>query len=143
MVRQRMNAPQGLKRESGRHLRLLAAGISCCSAYECDAIDRVILEVGQLSTVGVQAQNAIITLDVAARPDPGSPTLHTQVAKLRLVQQDTTYSDVDISCSDLLIRQPQFACNQGSIAANGGPTGQIAMIAAVTYDASNGAVSFS
>src|ERR1700736_3008845 len=130
MVRQCKNAPQRPKRESGRRLRLLAAGIFCCSAYDCGAIERVILEVGQLSTAGVQAQNAIITLDVAARPDSGSPTLHTQVAKLRLVQQDTTYSDVDISCLDLLIRQPQFACNQGSIAAHGGPTGPIAMIAA-------------
>jgi hypothetical protein len=143
MVRQCVNALQRPKRESGRRLRLLAAGIFCCSAYDCGAIDRVILEVGQLSTAGVQAQNAIITLDVAARPDSGSPTLHTQVARLRLVQQDTTFSDVDISCSDLLIRQPQFACNQGSIAAHGGPTGQIEMIAAAAYDASNGALSIS
>ena len=143
MVRHPINPPQRPKRESGRGLRLLAAGIFCCSAYDCDAIDRVILEVGQLSTAGVQAQNAIITLDVAPRPDSGSPTLQTQVAKLSLVQQGTTYSDVDISCSDLLIRQPQFACKQGSIAAHGGPTGQIATTAAAAYDASIGAVSFS
>jgi hypothetical protein len=103
----------------------------------------VILEVGQLSTARVQAQNAIITLNVAPRPDSGSPTLQAQVAKLRLIQQDTTYSDVDISCTDLLVKQPQFACNQGSIAAHGGPTGQIAMNAAAAYDASNGAGSFS
>src|SRR5258708_30501033 len=97
MVRQRMNAKQRPKRESRRPVRLLAAGVFCCSAYDCDAIERVILEVGQLSTAGVQAQNAIMTLDVAPRPDSGSPTLHAQVAKLRLVQQDTTYADVDIN----------------------------------------------
>ena len=140
-----MNAKQRPKRESRRPVRLLAASVFCCSAYDCDAIERVILEVGQLSTAGVQAQNAIITVDVTPgpRPDSGSPTLHTQVAKLRLVQSDTTYADVDINCTDLLIKQPQFACNQGSIAAHGGPTGQIAMTAAAAYDTSNGAVSFS
>ena len=38
---------------------------------------------------------------------------------------------------------PKFACNHGSVAARGGPTGQIAMNAAATYDSSSGAISFS
>jgi hypothetical protein len=140
MVRQRPNATQRPKRGSGRQLRLLATGVLCCSAYDCDAIDRLILEVGQLSTARVQAHNVNITLDVAPRQDSASPTLQTRIEKLRL---GTSYDDVDIRCTDLVIKQPRFACNRGSIASRGGPTGQIAMNVAASYDASNGEVSLS
>ncbi|HEY2403474.1 MAG TPA: hypothetical protein VGI23_24190, partial [Steroidobacteraceae bacterium] len=112
--------------------------LACCAAHDCDAIDRVILEVGQLSTAGVQAKSATISLDVSSQPK-----VRAEVGQLHLVQPNTTYSDVDISCIDLLIKEPLFACYHGSLAARGGPTGQIAMNAAATYDTSNGAVSVS
>jgi len=138
MVRQCMKPRQRPKRESYHRLRRLAAALFCCAAYDCDAINRVILQVGQLSTASVQARSATMTLDITPE---GSPTVHVQVAQV--ARSGTTYSDVDIDCSELLIKQPQFACNQGSIAARGGPTGQIAMNAAAAYDTSNGAVSVS
>jgi hypothetical protein len=143
MVRQRTARGERPKRDRPWYLRTLGALAACCAAYECDAVDRVILEVGQVSTAGVQATGATITLDVAPKPDSSSPTLRTQIAQLRVPAAGTTYSDIDIGCTDLLVRQPQFACNQGTIAARGGPTGQIAMNAALTYDSANGAVSFS
>jgi hypothetical protein len=126
------------KRESHPLLRYWVAALACCVAHDCDAIDRVILQIGQLSTAGVQAKTAILTLDVSAQP-----TVHAQLGQLHLVQPNTTYSDVDINCIDLLIKDPQFTCNQGSVAARGGPTGQIAMNATAAYDTSNGAVSIS
>jgi hypothetical protein len=143
MVRQRAARGERPKRDRPRYLRTLGALTACCAAYDCDAVDRVILEVGQVSTAGVQATGATITLDVSSKPDSSSPTLRTQIAQLRVPAAGTTYSDIDIGCTDLLVRQPQFACNQGTIAARGGPTGQIAMNAALTYDSANGAVSFS
>ncbi|MDB6156641.1 MAG: hypothetical protein JWO04_347 [Gammaproteobacteria bacterium] len=143
MVRQRTARGERPKRDRPWYLRTLGALVACCAAYDCDAVDRVILEVGQVSTAGVQATGATITLDVAPKPDSSSPTLRTQIAQLRVPAAGTTYSDIDIGCTDLLVRQPQFACNQGTIAARGGPTGQIAMNAALTYDSANGAVSFS
>jgi hypothetical protein len=148
MVRQRTARGERPKRGSHhrlrpRRLRPLAALAVCCAACDCDAIDRVVLEVGQLSTASVQASGATIALDVSPRPDSSSPTLRTQIAQLHLPAAGITYSDIDIGCTDLLVKQPQFACNQGSITARGGPTGQIAMNAALTYDAANGAVSFS
>jgi hypothetical protein len=116
----------------------VAAALACCTAHDCDAIDRVILEVGQLSTAGVQAKNAMLTLDVSSQPK-----VRAQVGRLHLLQPNDTYSDVDISCIDLLIKEPLFACYHGSVAARGGPTGHIDMISAATYDTSNGAVSIS
>lgn len=139
-----MNPRERPKRESrggqprARWLPTAAAALACCAAHDCDAIDRVILEVRQLSTAGVQAKNATITLDVSAQPK-----VRAQAGQLHLVQPNTTYSDVDISCIDFLIKVPQFACYHGSVAARGGPTGQIAMNTAAAYDTSNGAVSIS
>ena len=117
------------------------ATLACCAAYDCDAIDRVILEVGQLSTAGVQAQDASIALDVSS--DGAGPAASAKATQLHLPQANTTYRDVNITCIDLLIKEPLFACNQGSIAARGGPTSRIAMNATTTYDTSSGAVSFS
>jgi len=133
-----MNPRERPKRESARRLPYWVAALACCAAHDCDAIDRVILEVGQLSTAGVQAKSATISLDVSSQPK-----VRAEVGQLHLVQPNTTYSDVDISCIDLLIKEPLFACYHGSVAARGGPTGQIAMNTAATYDTSNGAVSVS
>jgi hypothetical protein len=138
-----MEPPQRAKRGSHGVPRHLVAGILYCAAYDCAAIERVILEVGQVSTAGVQATNATITLDVTPRPDSSSPTLRAQVARLRMPPAGTTYSDIDVSCTDVLAKPPHFACNQGSIAGRARPTGPIAMNAAATYDSSNGAVSVS
>ena len=142
MVRQRTTRGERPKRKSRYRLRTIAALAVCCAAHDCDAIDRVVLEVGQVSTASVQASGAIIVLDVSPKPDQSSPTLRAQIAELRLPAPGTTYRDVDIGCTDLVVKQPQFACNQGSIAARGGPTDLIEMSAAVTYDSANGAVSF-
>ena len=102
-----------------RHRRLpyLLAWLSCCVAYDCDAIDRVTLEVGQLSTAGVQAKSATIIVDVSTQPK-----VRVQAGQLHLVGPNNTYSDVDINCIDLLIKDPLFACYHGSVTARGGPT---------------------
>jgi len=163
MVRQRMNPRERPKRESQhlhagaptafrhpssgtttgrqRWLPCTVAVLTCCAAHDCDAIDRVILEVGQLSTASVQAKDATITLDVSSHDS--NPAARVQLGKLHVPQTGTTYSDVDVTCIDLLIKDPSFACNRGTLAAHGGPTGQLAMNASGSYDASNGAVSIS
>src|SRR3569833_1356617 len=139
MVRQRMNPRQRPKRESQRRLlpHLLAL-LTCCAAHDCDAIERVLLVVGQLSTAGVQAKDATIALDVSSQP-----TVRAQAGQLHLAQLNSTFSDVEINCTDLVIKEPLFACYHGSILGHGGPTGQIAMNSSATYDTSNGAVSIS
>lgn len=133
-----MNPRERPKRESARRLHYWLAALACCVAHDCDAVDRVILEVGQLSTAGVQAKSATITLDVSTQPK-----VRAQVGELHVAQPNNTYSDVDVSCVDLLIKEPLYACYHGSLVARGGPTGQIAMNAAGSYDTSNGAVSVS
>ncbi|MBS0421458.1 MAG: hypothetical protein JSR66_27365 [Proteobacteria bacterium] len=124
-----------------REICCLVAALACCAAHDCDAIDRVILEVGQLSTAGVQARDATITLEVGSHE--AGPSASATATQLQLAQANTSFRDVNFGCNELLIKAPLFACNQGRIAAHGGPTGQIAMNAAAAYDTSNGAVSFS
>jgi hypothetical protein len=121
----------------------MAALAMCCAAHDCYAVDRVVLEVGQISTAGVHASGATIVLDVSPKPDQDSPTLRAQIAELRVPAAGATYRDIDIGCTDLVIKQPQFACNQGTIVARGGPTGQVEMSAAITYDSATGGASFS
>ncbi|MFL6600741.1 MAG: hypothetical protein ACJ8R9_05365, partial [Steroidobacteraceae bacterium] len=123
--------------------RLIAILALACPASECNAINRIVLEVGQASTAGVQASGATITLDVSPKPDQNPPTLRAQIAQLHLSGPGITYRDIAIACTDLVIKQPQFACNQGTVAAHGGPTGEIAMTTAFTYDSASGAVSLS
>ncbi len=138
MVRQRMNPRERPKRESVRRRLHWLAALGCCVAHDCDAINRVILEMGQLSTVGVHAKGATLSLDVSSQPK-----VLAQVSQLHVAQPNSTYRDVEIGCVDLLIKEPLIACYHGSIAARGGPTGQIAMNAAASYDTSNAAVSIS
>ena len=162
MVRQRTTPRQRPRRGSSLARRYVAALTLCCAAYDSDAVDKVILEIGQVSTASVQASGATITLDVSPEPNSGpsrgsgpnsgsgpdsgtpsgSPTLRTQLKSLRLAAAGTTYSDIDISCAELLVKQSRYACNQGQLTAHGGPTGLIAIRAAATYDSSSAAVSF-
>ena len=91
----------------------IVAILACCAAHDCDAIDRVILEVGQLSTASVQAKDATITLDVSSHDS--NPAVRAQLGKLHVPQTGATYSDVDVTCIDLLIKDPFFACSRGSL----------------------------
>src|SRR5215813_1671008 len=116
MVRQATNAPQRPKRGAvSGGCRLMAALIACCCAYDCDAIDRITVEIGQISTASVQASGATMTLDVSPGPDPTSPAVRAEIAKLHIVTRDsasaalgTTYSDVEVSCRELVVRKPEF-----------------------------------
>jgi hypothetical protein len=125
--------------------RLLAAFAGCCAAHDCLAIDRVVLEIGQLSTAGVQATGATITLDVTPEADHGSSTLRTEVAELRLPARrpfGNTFTDIDISCTSVLMRQPQFGCTDGQVAVRTDLLGPVSMSAAAVYDSSTRLISF-
>ena len=143
MVRQRMSRRERSKRQRRRLPRSLATALLCCAAYDCDAIDRVILQVGQISAAGVQAKNATMTLDVSPSQPSSSPTLEVRAEQLRLNATGTTYDSVDILCANLLIKEPRYACNEGSVSARGGPTGQVAMTASFSYDSSTRAIAAS
>lgn len=114
--------------------------ILCCAGADCSAVDQVVLQVGQISTAGVQASGATITLNVARTPDSRPPILRAQIQELRLASLRTTYRDVDVTCTDLFVSKPHFECNEGTVSARGGPTGQVAMKAAGAYNSSTDAM---
>jgi hypothetical protein len=126
----------------------------CFTASDCGAIDRVVLEIRQISTADVQASGVTITLDVPSDAASTVPTLRTQIGQLQLSApaaakgvMGTRYTDIDIACTDLLIKKPIFGCNQGALSARGAvlqawPVGPIAIRAAASYDSSTGALSF-
>ncbi len=146
MVRQAAAPGQRPERESRPAVRRPRATFACLllaiAAQDCGAVNQVVLKVRQVSTASVQVSEATMTLNVQRTPDSRPPTLRAQIDQVRLPSLGATYRNIDVLCTDLLVRKPRFECNQGTIAARGGPTGQIAMSAAGTYDSSTGAATF-
>jgi hypothetical protein len=114
------------------------------------AIDRITLQVGQLTTAGVQASGATIALDVAPRPASSSPpALRTQVANLHLTAPSAVaavmgnaFRDIVIDCPSALLKAPRFGCEDGTLSAKGGLLGEISVNATATYESETGALVF-
>src|SRR5690242_8396210 len=114
MVRQATPSGQRTKRGSNSARQLLgapgpgpratrlAALVACGVAYDCHAIDRVALEIGQLSTAGVQASKATITLDVSPGPDPTS-TLRTQIGQLHIGVPGSIYAAIGRDYTEITV----------------------------------------
>jgi hypothetical protein len=82
MVRQRTAAGERPKRGIPPSLRLATLALLCCNAYDSDSLERVILEVGQISSPSVQATGATATLEITS---PTGPTLETRLARIEEV----------------------------------------------------------
>lgn len=122
---------------SGRGRPAIPAGVVLAlTAGPCLAVSTVTLRIGQLSTADVQVSGAKLTLDVPATSN-SAPTVRAQLGRLQLPLPAGTFTDVDVLCSDPFVRKPKFECHAGTVAANGGPTGRIAMNAAASYDSAS------
>lgn len=109
------------------------------AAGPCLGVTTVTLKIGHASTADVQVSGVKITLDVPG-DTRSAPTLRGQLGGLQLPLPDGAFTEVDILCSEPFVRTPQFECHAATVAANGGPTGRIAMNAAASYDSSSGAL---
>jgi hypothetical protein len=139
MVRQRAATRQQPKRGIARWWRVGTLVLLSCTAYDSDALDRLILEVAQISSPSVQATGATVALDVTG---PSPPRVEARLAQLRLPALGLSYSDLDVACTGVIVEQPHFACTEGTLAARGAPIGRVSMRAAAAYDSSSGALSF-
>src|SRR5262249_36129598 len=80
----------------------LIGTLLCCAGLDCHAVDRLALQVGQISTASVQVQGLSMTLDVAPKPESRSPTLRAEVAEVHLPAVGT-YRKIEVDCSDLYV----------------------------------------
>jgi hypothetical protein len=134
--------------------------------HEASAIDRLIFEADEITVTGVRAANVTVSLNLVnpsieqTRP-PGAaagtaskvavesathsfvrPTARVQARRIQLAEPMGEYRDLDLTCFDLVIREPTFACRGAHISARGGPTGAIDAQAFAVYDTANSLLTF-
>jgi hypothetical protein len=105
---------------------------------ETSAIDRVVLEVGELSVAGARVSGATVALDLSG----GVPTVAMKGDRLELREPRTVLSHLSVACTELAVKEPQLACSRAHITVLGGPTKAIDLQAAVRYDTEKRALTF-
>src|SRR5215470_9386206 len=101
MVRQRKTPGERTKR--GIPGPALSALALCWAACDCEAVERVTLEIGTVRTPAIQASGAVLRLDVPPQPNSSLPAVFSRIAHVHLTGGGTTYRDIDIGCTDLLV----------------------------------------
>jgi hypothetical protein len=129
-------AAAGLSRPRG----LLAAATLACalSSSPALAIERIVLEVGELSMPGLQVTNVAATLALNTH---GAPSARVRAEQLVLKEPVGTLRSVEVVCGAVVIHEPTFACRSGRVEARGGPTKAISMRASVEYNSARRAAS--
>ena len=104
------------------------------------AVDRIVLEVGEVSLPGGQASGATVALDLSASP---TPVALARVSRLRLERPSGAYTALELICTDLLVKEPEFVCRRGELSGHGGPLGSITAAASAGYNTEHKILSFS
>jgi hypothetical protein len=98
-----------------------------------DGIEKVVFEADEIVVGGTQVSNANVTLDLRSG---ASPTLHARAPKLGVLR------DFALDCTDVVIKEPVFACKAAHVVAKGGPTGGIDAHAFAAYNTDAGSLKF-
>lgn len=101
-------------------------------AAHASAIDRIVLEVDEISMAGTRVSGAALDLDLTSR----APTMVAKAQRFELTQPRIALSDIALECADLVIKEPSFACKRARVAAVVGTAGTITLQAAAGYDTS-------
>src|SRR5882762_5130783 len=80
---------------------LLVAG----APHDGAAVERIVLEIGEVSLPGWQASAATLAVDLSASP---TPVALMRVSRLRLDKPSGTYTGLELSCTDLVVKEPEF-----------------------------------
>jgi hypothetical protein len=102
-------------------------------------IDRLILEVGEASIAGTQLSGTTVELDLST----DAPSLAVKAQRLRISDPHVGFREIHVTCKDPVIKEPEFSCDHGRVAALGGPTGAINIQASTRYDTAKKLLSFS
>jgi hypothetical protein len=101
------------------------------AAHQARAIDRLTVEIAELSVPGAKVAGATAVLDLTG--DAG-PIARVQAQRAELGPQLGDYRNVELTCSRLLIKEPRFACRDARVSATGGPLGAIAASVGAEYN---------
>jgi hypothetical protein len=110
-------------------LSVLALALGWASSA-CFAIDRIVLEVGEIAMPGAQGGGLTATLDLGTR---GAPSARVRVEQMGLPAPIGPLRGIELTCGSVVVREPTFACRGARLAAQGGPTRSIAMDVSAEY----------
>jgi hypothetical protein len=100
------------------------------------AIDRIVLEVDEITSPATQAAGTSVTLDLSR----GEPVAHVRVGRVEVPQPIGPLSNVQLECTNVYVREPKIACQEGTLTADGGPTKTISLRASGDYDTERRAI---
>lgn len=100
------------------------------------AVERIVLEVDEITSPVTQAAGTSVTLDLAR----GEPVAHVRVGLVDVPSPIGPLRNVRLECTRLYVHEPTIACREGTLTADGGPTKNIAMKVSGEYDTDRSAV---
>lgn len=123
-----------------RLARLCAAGalllLASLASPASFAINRIVLEVDEITSPATQAAGTSVTLDLAR----SEPVAHVRVGQVAVPAPIGPLRNVQLECTRIYVREPTIACREGTLTADGGPTKNIALRVSGEYDTERRAV---
>src|SRR5262245_49707377 len=87
------------------------------------AVDRIVLEVDEITSPATQAAGTSVALDLTR----GEPVAHVRVGQVAVPAPIGPLRNVQVECTKIYVREPTIACREGTLTADGGPTKNIAL----------------
>jgi hypothetical protein len=112
---------------------LLVASLASPASF---AIDRIVLEVDEITGPATQAAGTSVVLDLAR----GDPVAHVRVGQVAVPSPIGPLRNVQLECTNIYVREPTIACREGTLTADGGPTKNITLKVSGEYDTERKAV---
>jgi len=117
----------------------LTAFLLAGAPHDGAAVDRIVLEIGEVSLPGGQASGAAVAVDLRASP---TPVALARVSRLRLEKPSGTYTALQLICTDLVVKEPEFACRRAGLSGHGGPIGSMTGAGSAGYNTEHKIFSF-
>jgi hypothetical protein len=81
------------------------------------AIDRIVLEAGEISVAGTKIGHARAELDLTGTV----PKVAVKAQRLELTQPRAAFDTLNVSCAEVIVKEPVFACGGGRLTVAGIP----------------------
>ena len=126
----------------GAGYRVPFALLLCGSSGIAAAVDRIVLEVGELVAPRVRASGTSAVLELGQSSSVGA---RVQVGRLYFTVPATSrgklvpvsYSSVVLNCGAFAVTLPAIGCGRGTLTARGGPTGGLNLTLAGAYNSTD------
>ena len=101
------------------------------------AVDRIVLEVDEISVPGVtQVGGASVSLDLLR----SGPVARARAAYVEVPQPIGPLRNVQLECASVYVYEPKVACREGRLTADGGPTKTLSLKVSGEYDTAHESV---